>query len=86
MSAVSSIHSKVLRALLVRMSMKPKKTLVPAPAQPPTETVIDFAPPRALAQTSIVLTGRRPDRNERQLLKPQKPHNPLKNANARPHL
>ena len=44
MSAVYSIHSNVSRALRVRMPTKPNKTLVPATPQPPTETVIDFAP------------------------------------------
>ena len=55
MSAVSSIHSNVSRALRVRMPTKPKKTLVPAPPKPPSENVIDFAPPMALPQTSIVI-------------------------------
>ena len=55
MSAVSSIHSNVSRTLRVRMSTSPKKTLVPAPSQQPTETVIDFAPQRSLPQTTIVV-------------------------------
>ena len=38
MSAVSSIHPNVSRALRVRMPTKPRKTLVPAQPQPPTET------------------------------------------------
>ena len=54
-SAVSSIHSNVSRALRVRMPTKPMKTLVPSPPQPPTDTVIDFAPPMVLPQTSIVI-------------------------------
>ena len=54
-SAVSSIHSNVTRALLVRMPVKPKKTLVPAPPQPRTEGVTDFAPPTELPLTSIVI-------------------------------
>ena len=41
-SAVSSIHSNVTRALRVRMPVKPKKTLVPASPQPPTESVTDL--------------------------------------------
>ena len=55
MSAVSCIHSNVSRALRVRMPIKPKKTIVTAPLQPPTETVTDFAPPMTLPQTSIVI-------------------------------
>ena len=54
-NAVSSIHSNVTRALPVRMPVKPKKTLVPAPPQPPTESLIDLAPPFVLPQTSIVV-------------------------------
>ena len=55
MSAVSSIHSNVSRALRVRMPTKPNKTIVPAPPQPPRETVTNFAPPMTLPQTSIVI-------------------------------
>ena len=55
LSTVSSIHSNVSRALRVRMPAKPEKAFVPAPPQPPTETVINFAPPMALSQTSIVI-------------------------------
>ena len=55
MSAVSSIQSNVSRELRVRMPTKPKKTLVSAPPQPPTETVLDFAPPLALPQTAILI-------------------------------
>ena len=55
MIAVSSIHSNVSRALRVSMPTKLKKTLVPAPPQLPTETVIDFATPVVLPQTSIVI-------------------------------
>ena len=33
--AVSSIHYIVSRALRVRMPTKPKKTIIPAPPQPP---------------------------------------------------
>ena len=54
-SAVSSIHSNVTRALRVRMPVKPKKTLVPAPPQPPIESVTDFSPPMELPLTSIVI-------------------------------
>ena len=54
-SAVSSIHSNVTRALRVRMPVKPKKTLVPAPPEPPTESVVKFPPPIALPHTSIVI-------------------------------
>ena len=55
MSAVSSIHSNVTRALRVRIPVKPKKSLVPAPPQPPTESVVDFAPLIAFPLTSIVI-------------------------------
>ena len=53
-SAVSSIHSNVTRALPVRMQVKPKQTVVPAPPQPPTESVTDFAPPMELPLSSTV--------------------------------
>ena len=55
MSAVSSINSIVTRVLRVRMPAMPKKIMVPAPPQPPTERVVDFAPPIALPHTSIVM-------------------------------
>ena len=55
LSCVSSIHSNVSRALQVRMPTKPKKKIVPAPPQPPIETVTDFAPPITFPQTSIVI-------------------------------
>ena len=55
MIAVSSIHSNVSRALRVRMPTKAKKIFVPVPPQQPTGTVIEFAPPMALPQTSIVI-------------------------------
>ena len=55
MSALSSIHSNVSRALRVRMPTKGKKIFVPAPPQQPTETVTEFAPPMALPQTLIVI-------------------------------
>ena len=55
MSCVSSIYSNVSRALRVRMPTDLKKTIVPAPPQPPIETVTDFAPPMTLPQTSIVI-------------------------------
>ena len=55
MSAVLSIHSNVSRALRVRMPTKPKKTIVSAPPQPPTETVTDFAPPMTLPLTSFAI-------------------------------
>ena len=54
-SAASSIHSNVTSSLRVRMPVKPKKTLVPAPPQPTTESVTDFAPPMELPLTSIVI-------------------------------
>ena len=55
MSAVSSIHSNVSRALRVRLPTKPKKNLVPAQLQPPTDNLIDFESPMVLPQTSIVI-------------------------------
>ena len=54
-SAVSSIHSNVTRALLVRMPVKTKRTLVPAPPQAPSEIVTEFVPPMELPLTSIVI-------------------------------
>ena len=53
--AVSSIHSNVTRALKVRMPIKTKKTVVPAPSQPPSENLSDSAPPMELPLTSIVI-------------------------------
>ena len=55
MSAVSSILSNVSTALGVRISTKPKKAIVPAPPQPPTERATNFATPMTLPQTSIVI-------------------------------
>ena len=54
MSAVSSTHLNLSRALRVRMPTKPTKKIVPAPPQPPTEAITDFAPPLVMPQTSIV--------------------------------
>ena len=54
-SAVSSIHSNVTRALRVRMPAKPKRTVVPAPPQPPSENLCEFEPPMLLPLTSIVV-------------------------------
>ena len=56
-SAVSSIHSNVTRALAlrVRMPTKPKRTVVPAPPQLPSENLCDFAPSMELPLTSIVI-------------------------------
>ena len=54
-SAVSLIHSNVTRALLLRMPVKSKKTLVPAPSQPPTEDLTELAPPMELPHTSTVI-------------------------------
>ena len=53
--AVSSIPSNVTRALRVRMPTKPKRTVITAPPQPPTEDICDFAPPMELPLTSIVI-------------------------------
>ena len=65
MSAVSFMQSNVSKALRVRIPTKPKKTLVPAPPQPPTEIVIDSAPPMVLPKTSIVI-AEPPTRPERE--------------------
>ena len=54
-SAVSPIHSNLTRALRVRMPIKPKKTVVPAPPQLPSENFSDSAPPMELPLTSIVI-------------------------------
>ena len=54
-SAVSCIHSNFARALRVRVPTKPKWTVVPAPPQPPSENLNDFAPPMELPLTSIVI-------------------------------
>ena len=54
-SAVSSIHSNVTWALRVRMPTKPKRTVVPAPPQPASENLRDFALPMELPLTSIVI-------------------------------
>ena len=63
-SAVSSIHSNVTRALRVRMPTKPKRSVVPAPPQPPSEILSDFAPPMELPVTSIVI-AEPPSRSKR---------------------
>ena len=55
MSAVSFIHLNISRALRVRLPTKPKKTIVHAPPQRPTETMTDFAPPMTLPQIFIVI-------------------------------
>ena len=54
-SAVSTIHSNVTRALRVRMPTKPKRIVVPAPPQPPSENLCDLAPPMEFPLTSIVI-------------------------------
>ena len=55
MSAVSSTYSNVSRPLRARLPTKPKRTIVPAPPKPPTEMVIDFAPPMVLPKTLTVI-------------------------------
>ena len=72
MSAISLIHSNVSRALRVRMPTEPKKTIIPAPPQPPIETVTDFAPPLFLPQTSIVIAGP-PTRSQRKVIEALQP-------------
>ena len=54
-STVSSIHSNVTRALRVRMPTKHKRQLSTAPPKQPTELSSDFAVPRELPTTSIVI-------------------------------
>ena len=45
-AGVPSIQSNVTIALRVRMPVKPKRTLVPAPPEAPSENVIEFASPK----------------------------------------
>ena len=54
-SAVSSIHSNVARALRVRMPTKPKRTVITAPPKPPAEVTSDFVVPMVMPSTSIVI-------------------------------
>ena len=54
-SAVSSIHSNVTRALKVRMPTKPKRTVITAPPKQPVEVTCDFASPMEMLSTSIVI-------------------------------
>ena len=54
-SAVSSIHSNVTRALRVRMPTKPKRTVITAPPKPPAEVTSDYAVPMDMPSTSIVI-------------------------------
>ena len=63
-SCVSCIHSNVSRALRVKMPIKPKKTVVPAPPQPAIETVTDVMPPMNLPQTTFVI-GEPPTRSKK---------------------
>ena len=52
-SAVSSIHSNVTRALRLRMPTKPKRTVITAPPKPPAEETSDFAVPMEMPSSSI---------------------------------
>ena len=54
-SAVSSIHSNVTRALRLRMPTKPKRTVITTPPKPPAEVTSDFAVPMETPSTSIVI-------------------------------
>ena len=54
-SAVSSIHSNVTRALRVQMPTKPKRTIITAPPKPPAEVTSDFAVPMEMPPTFIVI-------------------------------
>ena len=54
-SAVSSIHSNVTRALRVRMPTKPKRTVTTAPPKPTAEVTSDFAVPMEMPASSIVI-------------------------------
>ena len=54
-SAVCSIHSNVTRALRVRITTKPKRTVITAPPKQPVEVPCDFAPPMEMPSTSIVI-------------------------------
>ena len=85
-SAVSSIHSNVTRALRVRMPTKPKRTVVPAPPQPPTENISDFAPPMELPLTSIEI-AKPPSRPKRKAAtKASAALQPLKRKRASPSI
>ena len=52
-SALSSIHSNVTRALRVRMPTKPKRTVTTEPSKPPAEVTSDFAVPMEMPSSSI---------------------------------
>ena len=54
-SAVSSIHSNVTRALRVRMHTKPKRTVITAPAEPTAGVTNDLAVPMEMPSSSIVI-------------------------------
>ena len=54
-SAVSSVHLNVTRALRVRMPTKPKRTVITAPPKQPVEVTCDFVPPMEMPSTSIVI-------------------------------
>ena len=62
-SAVSSIHSNVTRALRVQMPSKPKRTVIAAPPKPPAELTSDFAVPLEMQSSSIVIAEPLVDRN-----------------------
>ena len=53
-SAVSFIHSNVIRVLRVRMPVKPKRTLVLAPSQAPSENVTVLGSPKELPLTIVI--------------------------------
>ena len=61
-SAVSSIHLNVTRALRVRMPTKPKRTVITAPPKPPAEVTNDFAVPMEMPSMEIAEPPSRPKR------------------------
>ena len=83
-SAVSSIHSNVTRALRVRMPTKPKRTFITAPPKPPAEVTSDFAEPMELPSTSVVI-AQPPSRPKRKAAtKASAALKPLKRQRATP--
>ena len=66
-SAVSSIHSNVTRALQVRMPTKPKQTVITASPKPPAEVTSDFVVPMERPLSSIVIAEPLVDQNEKLL-------------------
>ena len=85
-SAVSSIHSNVTRALRVRMRTKPKRRVITALPQPPTEDVCDFTSPMELPLTSIVITEPPTRRKRKAATKATAALQPLKRKRSSPSI